>query len=76
MRILTNLSINIEILAGTTITEACEELCLLAGRLCTPVSANFNGVTLLVNAHDSASKLEDSYNRELNSTHKHKFATA
>ena len=74
MKTLNNLSLNVTVGAGVSISFACDELQTLSKRLGVHLEADFNGVTLLVSPETDAKTLKDSYHVELNSGDTDKFA--
>ena len=70
------LRIEVDVMPGSDIDSAAEQLVALANRLGIVVSAMFNGVTLLVSPGGSSSALVDNWRTSLAGNHTYKMANA
>jgi hypothetical protein len=70
-----NLSIAVEVFAGSSIDHACVELCTLATGLGVVAKAGFNGVTLMALPNGDPAVLARNWGEALKSDHTHKIAT-
>ncbi len=70
------LTLKVDIPCGSTIEEACTNLCELANRIGCFIEANCNDVLLLVKPNDSPELLEASYLKASKKNHTPKIATA
>lgn len=72
-----NLTLNVEVTAGTSIENAAVEMQALANRIQIPVRyPSFNGVSLTAFPGGSPEILVENFNRELHSPHTIKFANS
>lgn len=62
---LKTLRLQVELFAGTDITDAAQELCQLSGRVGALIEADFNGVKLWARPGDDAALLVASYHEEI-----------
>lgn len=68
------LTVNVDVLAGTNITDACRELCELADRLDVSVEMNFNDVTVVAKPGADSRELTEKWRTELESDNGYKIA--
>lgn len=61
MKELRTMTLKVELLAGTSISDAAEDLCELADRVGVMIEARFNGVMLLARPGDDWRKLVHQY---------------
>jgi len=66
METLRNITLKVEISAGTSIEAATSELCELSNRLGVFVEADFNGVCLMASPDSDSNILVNQYHSELN----------
>jgi hypothetical protein len=69
-----NVTLKVELMAGTDIADACFDLCELANRVGWMVEAKFNDVCLWAHPGDNPVKLVDAYHVELKSKSRIKIA--
>ena len=60
-----NLSIKVEVIAGSDIKEVCEEMIALSSRLQVMVTVNFNGIHLNALSGDDAAVMVSEYHRQI-----------
>ena len=70
------LTLRVEAFAGCSIDDTASDLCALANRVGILCEVPFNDVKLWARPGDDASKLVDSYYRQIDSKFTHKIAQA
>lgn len=70
-----SLHLNVEVLGGSSIHDACKEACDLADRINVTVDFKFNGVTCIAHPGTDPGDLAKNWNAVLQSKFQHKFAT-
>lgn len=70
------ISIKVDVFAGTSIREACQDACVLARRINVMVCFDFNGVYCMARPDGHPRVLEDNWQSELASKKTHKIVTS
>lgn len=70
-----NLHLNVEVLGGSSIHDACKEACDLADRINVTVDFKFNDITCIAHPGIDAESLEKSWQVAVKSNSHYKFAT-
>ena len=76
MELLRNLTLKVELFAGTDVRDAACDLCTMANRVGILVEAKFNDVKLWARPGDNPLELVDAYYKQLNSASTYKIAQA